>query len=63
MEYLSIAQIEEKWGITRRRIQRLCFDRQIFGAVKTGFYWAVLADAEKPKDEGIKSSRYIKSSN
>lgn len=60
MKYLSISQTAEKWGITRRRIQRLCSEGRIPGATKIGSYWAVPADAEKPKDERIKSGRYIK---
>lgn len=60
MEYLSISQMAEKWGISGRRIQRLCAEERIPGAVKIGSYWAVPADAEKPKDERIKSGKYIK---
>ncbi len=60
MEYLSISQTAEKWGITRRRIQRLCSEGRIPGATKIGSYWAIPADAEKPKDERVKSGKYIK---
>lgn len=60
MEYLSIRQTAEKWGISGRRIQRLCADGRIPGAMKIGSYWAVPADAVKPKDERIKSGRYIR---
>jgi hypothetical protein len=60
MKYLSIRQTAEKWGISGRRIQRLCSEKRIPGATKIGSYWAVPADAEKPKDERIKSGRYIK---
>lgn len=60
MEYLSIRQTSEKWGISGRRIQRLCTEGRIPGAMKIGSYWAVPADAEKPKDERIKSGKYIK---
>lgn len=60
MEYLSISQTAEKWGITRRRVQRLCTEGRIPGATKIGSYWAVPAEAEKPRDERIKSGRYVK---
>ena len=62
MEYLSLKQTAEKWGISVRRVQTLCSSERIIGAVKIGSYWAIPADAEKPKDERIKSGRYIKSS-
>lgn len=60
MECLSIRQTAEKGRISGRRIQRLCSEGRIPGATKIGSYWAVLADAEKPKDERIKSGKYIK---
>ena len=60
MEYLSIRQTAEKWGISGRRIQRLCAEGRIPGAMKIGSYWAVPVDAVKPKDKRIKSGRYIR---
>lgn len=43
MEYLSIKQTAEKWGISVRRIQVLCTEKRIPGTIKIGSYWAVLA--------------------
>lgn len=60
MDYLSIKQTSEKWGISTRRIQILCVENRIPGATKIGSYWAIPADAEKPKDERVKTGRYIK---
>jgi len=60
MEYLSIKQTSEKWGISVRRIQVLCSEGRIPGATKIGSYWAIPSDAEKPNDERIKSGKYIK---
>ena len=60
MEYLSISQTSERWGISSRRIQVLCSEGRIEGAVKIGSYWAIPADAEKPDDQRIKSGKYIK---
>ena len=60
MKYLSVSQTAERWGITRRRIQRLCNEGRVEGAVKIGSYWAIPEDAEKPKDARIKSGKYIK---
>lgn len=60
MEYLSIKQTSEKWGISTRRIQILCTEGRISGAVKIGSYWAIPADANKPKDERVKTGKYIK---
>ncbi|MPN16742.1 hypothetical protein SDC9_164087 [bioreactor metagenome] len=60
MEYLSIRQTADKWGISIRRIQVLCTEGRIPGAMKVGSYWAIPADAEKPDDQRIKSGKYIK---
>lgn len=60
MEYLSISQTAEKWGVSVRRIQTLCVTGRIPGATKIGSYWAIPADAEKPQDARIKTGRYIK---
>ena len=60
MEYCSIRQISEKWRISVRRIQVLCAENRIPGAIKIGYSLAIPADAEKPKDARVKSGRYIK---
>lgn len=60
MEYLSIRQTAEKWGITTRRIQVLCSENRIPRVMKIGSYWAIPNDAEKPKDGRVKSGKYIK---
>ncbi len=60
MRYFSISQMSEKWGISQRRIRTLCMEGRIEGAFKMGAYWSIPEDAEKPKDERIKSGRYIK---
>ena len=63
MEYMSISQVAEKWGISPRRIQVLCKQERIPGASRMGYVWAIPADAEKPKDDRIKSGKYIKNKN
>lgn len=60
MSYLSISQTAEKWGIKQRRIRTLCQEGRIPGAFKMGVYWSIPEDAEKPKNERIKSGKYIK---
>lgn len=60
MEYLSISQMAEKWGVSRRRIQVLCSENRIEGAVRIGFVWAIPSDAKKPADGRIRSGKYRK---
>lgn len=60
MDYLSIKQLSEKWGISKRRIQTLCSTGRIPGAKKVGYSWIIPGDAEKPVDARIKSGKYLK---
>ncbi len=60
MEYVSIKDMSERWGISIRRIQILCNEDRIPGAFRIGNAWAIPTDAEKPKDARIKSGKYIK---
>lgn len=60
MDYISIAEAAEKWGITRRRVQVLCAQGRIPGLTKFGKSWAIPKDAEKPKDARIESGKHIK---
>lgn len=50
MDYISIAEAAEKWGITRWRVQALCAQGRIPGLTKFGKSWAIPKDAEKPMD-------------
>ncbi len=63
MEYITIQKASSKWGITPRRIQVLCAEGRLEGAVKFGRQWAIPADLEKPDDARIKSGRYRKAGN
>lgn len=60
LEYMTLKEASKKWGISDRRINILCLQNRIPGATKLGIMWAIPCDAEKPKDERIKSGRYIK---
>lgn len=50
MDYISIAEAAQKWGITPRRVQVLCSQERIPGLTKFGKAWAIPKDAEKPAD-------------
>ena len=46
MEYLSVSQVAEKWGIKQRKIRVLCCEGRISGAYKVGAYWLIPESAE-----------------
>lgn len=60
MNYLSVSQIAKKWDVSTRRIQVLCGDGRIPGAMRIGAFWAIPEDAAKPTDARIKNGKYIK---
>lgn len=60
MEYITIQDVANKWGISSRRIQVLCSEGRLPGAVKFGRQWAIPSDVEKPNDARVKSGKYIK---
>jgi hypothetical protein len=55
MDYISTKEASEKWGITERRIQKLCEESRIPDVVRFSRVWAIPKDAEKPKDARLKS--------
>lgn len=61
MDFMTVNQASELWGICNRRIVTLCNDGRIEGAMKFGKSWAIPKDAIKPVDQRIKSGKYVKS--
>jgi transcriptional regulator with XRE-family HTH domain len=57
--YMTIKETAEKWGTTPRRVQVFCLNGRIEGAGKLGREWAIPIDAEKSKDERVKTGKYI----
>ena len=50
MEYITVAQAAEQWGISDRRVRILCQQGKIDGVIRKGRAWMIPADAEKPID-------------
>ena len=59
-DYLTIQQVAEKWGVSIRRINTLCNEGKIDGAMKFGNAWAIPKNVMKPEDGRVKSGKYIK---
>lgn len=56
MEYITVSEASKKWGVTTRRVQMLCNEGRIKGAVRFGPVWkipykAVLPNARKKQEE------------
>lgn len=61
MKYFSVTQTAQRWGISTRRIQILCGQGRVPGAIRVGKFWVIPDDEPKPADARIKSGKYIKS--
>ena len=48
MEYLKIDEAAKKWGPGVRRVQILCAEGKIEGAVRIGHFWMIPKDAKSP---------------
>ena len=54
MDYMTLKEASEKWGVSSRQINYYCTDGRIPGAVKMGGFWLIPNEAEKTKER-----RYI----
>ncbi len=59
MAYLTAKQFSEIWGITERRIIKLCKDNRINGAIKNGMVWEIPEETLKPSDKRSNIYKYI----
>ena len=58
MEYMSCAEAAGKWGISERRVQKLCEGERIPGVSKFGSMWLIPKDVEKPTDRRRKEFQH-----
>lgn len=57
MEYYTVKEMGEKWGVTSRMVNVYCSTRRIPGAIKKGNLWLVLEDAIEPEDQRRKKEQ------
>ena len=51
MDYMTLKEAAEKWGVSTRRVNYYCAGERIPGTVKMAGVWLVPKDAEKPGDK------------
>lgn len=59
MGYLTAKQFSLKWGISERRIIKLCKEQRISGAIKNGMVWEIPEETLKPSDKRSNIYKYI----
>ena len=60
MDYMTLREAGEKWGISPRQINYYCSEGRILGAEKMGTVWLIPKDAKKPVDGRTKQGRALK---
>ena len=55
LEYISAPEAARKWGISERRVQKLCEENRIPGVAKFSRLWLIPKDAMKPTDKRYKA--------
>ncbi|MDR1193919.1 MAG: helix-turn-helix domain-containing protein, partial [Peptococcaceae bacterium] len=50
MDYISVKQASERWGLSDRRVRVLCEQEKISGVIKKGRSYLIPANAIKPAD-------------
>jgi len=60
MDYMTLKEASEKWGISARMINYYCADGRIPGAMKMSTIWLMPKTAEKPVDGRTKQGKELK---
>lgn len=58
--YMTLKETADKWGIGDRRINALCLQGRVDGAIRVGKMWLIPETTQKPIDARIKTGKYIK---
>ena len=56
-EYMTAQEAAELWGISVRRVQRLCKENRIEGVLNVNRVWLIPKGTGKPLDKRRKSER------
>ncbi len=60
LEFILAPEASRKWGISERRVQKLCEENRIPGVARFSRLWLIPKDAEKPADGRKKENRLKK---
>lgn len=57
MDYMTLKEASEKWGVSVRQINYYCAAGRIPGAVKMAGVWLIPKEAQKPLDKRYKGNK------
>lgn len=50
MDYISVREAAERWGVSERWVQKFCVEDRIPNVQRFGRSWMIPKDAERPND-------------
>lgn len=56
-EYMTVQEAAQLWGISERRIQKLCEEKRIEGIIRLSRIWLIPKGTDKPVDKRTKKGR------
>ena len=59
MDYMTLKEASEKWGVSARQINYYCSAGRIPGAVKMGTVWLIPKSAQKPLDGRTRQGKNV----
>ena len=59
MDYITVSEAAKKWGVSPRRVQMLCSEGRIKGAVRFGPVWKIPAKAVLPNARRKEESPHL----
>ena len=57
MDYMTLREASEKWGVSSRQVNYYCVEGRIPGAVKMAGVWLLPKEADKPADKRRKQNK------
>jgi len=60
MDWMTVQEAGNLWGVTTRRAQFLCANGKVDGAKKLGSIWVIPKGTPKPLDGRTKNAKLLK---
>ena len=57
MDYMTLKETAEKWGVAPSRVNYYCAGERVPGAVKMAGVWLIPREAQKPLDKRYKGNK------
>jgi len=57
MEYMTVAETAQKWGVTERRLQEMIREGKLSKAYKLSTIWVMPDDTQKPPDGRVNNGQ------